>query len=33
MNQAETASMWNATLITVREARHCVEELLVQLNS
>ena len=32
LNQAETASMWNATLLTVREARHCVEELLMQLN-
>ena len=32
LNQAETASMWNASLLTVREARHCVEELLMQLN-
>jgi hypothetical protein len=32
LNQAETASMWNATLVTVREARCCVEELLMQLN-
>jgi hypothetical protein len=31
LNQAETASMWNATLVTVKEARHCVEELLMQL--
>ena len=31
LEQAETASMWNATLLTVREARHCVEELLMQL--
>jgi hypothetical protein len=32
LNQAETASMWNGTLVTVREARRCVEELLIQLN-
>jgi hypothetical protein len=32
LNQAETASMWNTTLLTVREARHCLKELLMQLN-
>jgi hypothetical protein len=32
LNQAETASMWNTTLLTVREARHWVEDLLIQLN-
>jgi transposase len=32
LSRAETASMWNATLVTVREARHCVEDLLIQLN-
>jgi transposase-like protein len=32
LHQAETASMWNTTLLTVREARHCVEELYMQLN-
>ena len=31
LNQAETASMWNATLVTLKEARHCMEELLMQL--
>jgi hypothetical protein len=31
LDQAETASMWNTTLVTVREARHCVEDLLTQL--
>ena len=24
--------MWNTTLLMVREARHCVEELVMQLN-
>jgi hypothetical protein len=32
LNQAETARMWDTTLLMVREARHCVEELLIQLN-
>jgi hypothetical protein len=32
LDQAETASMWNTTLLTVREARHCFKELLRQLN-
>ena len=31
LSQAETASMWNTSLVMVREARHCVGELLVQL--
>ena len=33
LNQAETSATWNVNLLAVREARHCVEELLVQLNS
>jgi hypothetical protein len=32
LNEAETASMWNATLVTLKEVRRCVEELLMQLN-
>jgi hypothetical protein len=32
LNEAETASMWNTTLVRVGEARDCVEELLMQLN-
>ena len=32
LEQAETASMWNATLVTLKEVRRCVEELLMQLN-
>jgi hypothetical protein len=32
LDKAETSSTWNATLLMGREARHCVEELLVQLN-
>ena len=31
LHQAETASMWNTSLVMVREARHCVGELLVRL--
>ena len=31
LKQAETSSTWNANLLTVREARLCVGELLVQL--
>jgi hypothetical protein len=31
LSEAETASMWNTTLVRVREARQCVEELLTQL--
>jgi transposase-like protein len=30
--KAETSATWNVNLLTVREARHCVEELLTQLN-
>jgi hypothetical protein len=30
--QAETASMWNTTLVTLKEVRRCMEELLMQLN-
>jgi hypothetical protein len=30
LNQAETASMWNATLVTLKEMRRCVEELTKQ---
>jgi transposase-like protein len=32
LHQAETAATFNTTLVTVREARHCLEELLTQLN-
>ena len=32
LDDAEAASTWNFSLLTVREARHCVEELLLQLN-
>jgi hypothetical protein len=32
LNQAGTAATLNTTLLTVREARHCVEELYMQLN-
>jgi hypothetical protein len=32
LNKAETDTTWNATLLTIREALHCVEELLMQLN-
>jgi hypothetical protein len=32
LTQAETASTWNATSVTVREARQFVEEFLLQLN-
>jgi hypothetical protein len=32
LKQAETSSTWNANLLTVREARLCVEELVMQLN-
>jgi hypothetical protein len=32
LNQAETAGMWNTTLVTLKEVRHCVEDLLMQLN-
>jgi hypothetical protein len=31
-DDAEAASTWNFSLLTVREARHCVEELLLHLN-
>ena len=31
LKQAETSSTWNANLLTVREARLCVEELVMQL--
>jgi hypothetical protein len=31
LDNAETATTWNTTLLTVREARHWVEELLLQL--
>jgi hypothetical protein len=32
LEQAETASMWNTTLVTLKAVRRCVEELLMQLN-
>jgi hypothetical protein len=32
LDNAETATTWNTTLLTVREARLCVEDLLTQLN-
>jgi hypothetical protein len=32
LSAAETSPTWNANLLAVREARHCVEELLLQLN-
>jgi predicted transcriptional regulator len=31
LHRAETASMLNTTLLMVREARHCMEELMTQL--
>jgi hypothetical protein len=30
LNRAETASMWNTTLVTLKEVRRCVEELMKQ---
>ena len=32
LDNAETAPMWNTNLLTVRETRRRVEELLMQLN-
>jgi hypothetical protein len=32
LNRAETATTWNDTLVTVRNARPFVEELLMRLN-
>jgi hypothetical protein len=33
LDKAETSATWNVSLLTIREARHCVEEeLLMQLN-
>ena len=32
LDKAETSATWNTSLLTVREAHHCVEELLMQLN-
>jgi hypothetical protein len=32
LDDAEAASTWNFSLLSVREARHCVEELYMQLN-
>jgi transposase len=31
LHQAETASLWNITLVTLKEVRRCMEELLMQL--
>ena len=31
LNQAETSATWDVSLLTIREARRCVGELLVQL--
>jgi hypothetical protein len=32
LRQAETAATWNITLVTLKEVRRCMEELLMQLN-
>jgi hypothetical protein len=32
LDNALAAATWNTTLLTVRETRHCVEELYMQLN-
>jgi hypothetical protein len=32
LDSALAATSWNASLLTVRETRHCVEELYMQLN-
>jgi hypothetical protein len=31
LHQAETSPLFNTTLLAVREARHCMEELMMQL--
>ena len=31
LDKAETSATWNVSLLTIREARHCVEELLMQV--
>ena len=31
LDEAATSATWNANLLTVREARQCIEELLMQL--